>query len=306
MIRNFLFHRVNPTREKLWDPMDVELFEKCIKYISNKYHVVRFEDLIYSEQLHSKNKMATIMFDDGYKDNIEYAFPILEKYNCKASFYIVTNSIENNIPTWTHILEYLFEHTNKTSINLQFDFIPSELQITTLKTEADRLSYASQLKPFIKKISHEQRTLILDRIAETFSDVQLPQLMMDWNDIQILHQHGHYIGSHTATHLMLGTTNNHQLVLEELTHSGKQIEEKLGYFPLTISYPVGSYTGETKQLAQKAGYQIGLAVKQQIYSPLKSDLFEVDRIELYNESWFKTRLRISNQLEALKKLIRYR
>ena len=61
----------------------------------------------------------------------------------------------------------------------------------------------------------------------------------------------------------------------------------------------------TKQLAEKAGYKIGLAVKQNVHNPQKDDLFEVSRIELYNESWWKTRLRITNTLENIKKTLCY-
>jgi hypothetical protein len=35
-------------------------------------------------------------------------------------------------------------------------------------------------------------------------------------------------------------------------------------------------------------------------------LFEVSRIELYNEPWWKTRLRITNILENIKSLIHYK
>ena len=98
MIYNFLFHRVNPKRDALWDPMDVHLFDRCIKYISKNFDVRLAED-IYINGLKntSRKKVATIMFDDGYKDNFEFAAPILKKYGCKASFYVVTNCIEQNI-----------------------------------------------------------------------------------------------------------------------------------------------------------------------------------------------------------------
>lgn len=56
MIRNFLFHRVNPQRDKLWDPMSVELFDKCICYISKKYDVIQFEELAFSEKYKKNHK----------------------------------------------------------------------------------------------------------------------------------------------------------------------------------------------------------------------------------------------------------
>lgn len=306
MIRNFLFHRVNPLRDKLWDPMDVTLFEKCIQYISSKYEVLVFEELVKSEKINSKNKIATIMFDDGYKDNIEYALPILEKYNCKASFYVVTECIDKNIPTWTHILEYLFQHTAIKKIDLTTNILPKQLQVSSLDTYNDRIQYVSLLKPYLKKMDHLQREQILNIIIQTYSDVELPKIMMDWDDLKLLKSKGHYIGSHTLSHPALGTIENEEILKKELAQSGSRIQEMLGYFPKTISYPVGSYSEKTKQLSKVCGYEIGLAVKQQIYSPQKSNIFEVDRIELYNESWLKTRLRISNKLEEFKKLIRYK
>ena len=129
---------------------------------------------------------------------------------------------------------------------------------------------------------------------------------MNWGDLLELKDRGHYIGSHTVSHSMLGTNNDNKEVLDELILSRQIIKKNLGYFPDTISYPVGSYNSKTKELAKEAGYKIGLAVNQRLYNPKEHDLYEVSRIELYNESWFKTKMRISNKLEDIKNLIGYR
>lgn len=308
MIRNFLFHRVSPERDQLWDPMSVELFDKCIQYISKKYEVVQFEEFVFSGNYkkNNKKKIATIMFDDGYKDNIDFAAPILKKYNLKASFYVVSDCIDKNIPTWTHILEHLFQFTSVENIEMSFDFLSEELKISRLNSHEERLNYVRKLKPFLKKISHDNRNLVLNKVIETYNDIELPKLMMNWDDLRKLKEEGHYIGSHTVSHCMLGTMDNENTIISELTLSGKRIEEQLGHFPITISYPVGSFNNTTKELSQKVGYKIGLAVKQNVHNPQKEDLFEVSRIELYNEPWWKTSMRITNTLENIKTFIRYR
>lgn len=306
MIRNFLFHRVSPERDKLWDPMDVGLFEKCIRYITNNYKVRLLEELVLSPDLLKNGNYATILFDDGYKDNIEYAAPILAKYNCKASFYVVTDCIERNIPTWTHILEHIFQHMQGTDINLTFDFLPEELKVTSLHTDRDRIEYVKKLKPFLKKVSHENREMVMQRVIASSPEVHLPKIMMDWQDLALLKSEGHYIGSHTVSHCMLGTMTDHNEIREELRASAEMIQTRLGHFPMTISYPVGSYNQTTIALSKEAGYSIGLAVRQKIYDPANDSLFEIPRIELYNEPWLKTRLRITNFLETLKSTIRYK
>ena len=105
---------------------------------------------------------------------------------------------------------------------------------------------------------------------------------------------------------MLGTITDIKTQKHELNFSAQRIQQELGYFPKTISYPVGSYNETTIKLSKEAGYELGLAVKQSIYNSEKDTLFELPRIELYNESWWKTKMRISNSLEELKKAIRYR
>lgn len=50
MISNFLFHRVSPQREILWDPIDTKLFELCIKYISNHYDIRLMEEVAFADK----------------------------------------------------------------------------------------------------------------------------------------------------------------------------------------------------------------------------------------------------------------
>jgi peptidoglycan/xylan/chitin deacetylase (PgdA/CDA1 family) len=285
--------------------MDVSLFDKCISYISRNYQVRLLEELVISPEVNTGKEFATILFDDGYKDNLIYAAPILEKYKCRASFYIVTDCIEYNVPTWTHILEHSFQYTIITDINLTFDFLPAELQVTVLPTEASRVDYLRKLIPFLKTLTHDQRSRVITRVRDSFYDVGLPRIMMDWRDLLHLAQAGHYIGSHTVSHAMLGTMIDEDQVRAELRNSGAAIEKNLGYFPKTISYPVGSYNDTTIRISKEVGYEIGLAVKQKPYDPSKDPVFEIPRIELYNEKWYKTLLRIHNVIEPLKSLIRY-
>ncbi len=303
-VRNFLFHRVSPNRDLLWDPMDVKLFELCLAYISRNFDIITIEDIPNIKK--DRNNYATISFDDGYKDNIDYALPILEKYNIKASFYIVTNCIDFNTPTWTYILDYLFTHTLCQSIQLNFDFLPHTMRDVSFKQINSKIEYAKKLKPILKTLNHSQRSKILKEISLAFNDVELPKIMMNWDDLRKLYTLGHNIGSHTVTHSMLGTMDHEDDIRYELTTSRKRIKEELGFFPNSISYPIGSYNQKVIDNSKKVGYTIGIAVKQDIYQSTKDNIFEIPRIELYNESWLKTYLRINHTLEIIKQVFRYK
>ncbi len=304
MISNFLFHRVSPVRDRLWDPMDVTLFEKCIRHISDKYEVRRLED-IDSVDLSGKDKLATILFDDGYKDNIDYAADILSKYKCPASFYVVTDCIDRNIPTWTFNLDYSFEHTCHSEIDMTFDFLPESLRVKNLPTAEARLAYVKKFKAGIKELKHEDRLKALNRVFEKFNDLVFPLIMMNWTDLHQLNAAGHYIGSHSVSHAMLGTMDDESAIRKEVANSARSIEKNLGYLPTTISYPVGSYNQKVIDICKEEGYKAGLAVRRTIFNPKNDSLFEIPRIELYNEPWWKMKLRMSNLLEKIKTVTGY-
>src|ERR1700674_258658 len=101
LVKNFLFHRVSEEIDKQWPPMRPMLFDEIIRTLLKNHKIICLEELLTSPDLRSSKTFATVLFDDGYKDNIEYAAPILKKNNCAASFYVVTDCIDRNIPTWT-------------------------------------------------------------------------------------------------------------------------------------------------------------------------------------------------------------
>ncbi|MGV3631026.1 MAG: polysaccharide deacetylase family protein [Bacteroidota bacterium] len=306
MISNFLFHRVSNETDNLWEPMSPALFEKSISFISRNYEVFTIEEIILSGMKTEGRKIATISFDDGYRDNIEFAAPILEKYNCKASFYVVTECIDLNKPTWTYVIDFIFQNASPDHIELDYDFLPAGLRKAVFARTQDKMQYAARLKPFLKKLDHVQRNTILDQLYNRFSDVRLPEIMMSWDDLAELIRRGHTVGSHSHTHPMLGTIKNEEESLYELQTSFELIREKLGIEPQTISYPLGSYDETIIRQSKEVGYKLGVAVKQEVFFRDQAGIYEIPRIELYSESWFKTRLRITNRLERIKKLIKYK
>lgn len=76
--------------------MDVEIFEKQIKYLLEHGHtIISFSDL---DGLKNKKikKPTIIYFDDGFKDNLVYALPVLKKLKAKATFFVVPKYADEN------------------------------------------------------------------------------------------------------------------------------------------------------------------------------------------------------------------
>ncbi|MGL6154754.1 MAG: polysaccharide deacetylase family protein [Cetobacterium sp.] len=79
----FLYHQVNPKSNV--DPLT---FEEHLKIISNKkMNTITLEE--YGQGNIPKNSML-ITLDDGYYDNYLYVYPLLKKYNMKATIFLNT------------------------------------------------------------------------------------------------------------------------------------------------------------------------------------------------------------------------
>ncbi len=89
-----LYHHVNPSRE-----ITPEGFEKQIEFLSKNGYVSLFLDELvefFKTGKLENEKSVAITFDDGYLDNWLFAYPVLQKYNFKATIFVVTSKIKDD------------------------------------------------------------------------------------------------------------------------------------------------------------------------------------------------------------------
>lgn len=304
IIRNFLFHRVSPETEAMWPPMKPELFTRIIKQLVRDFTVVPLEHYLNDpKSVVTKKKMATVLFDDGYKDNIEYAAPILKELNCPASFYVVTDCINKNIPTWTYILDNFLTKTRAEKIEFPFDFVPEKFKSVQTKINKKLNPVINELKPWMKKLSNPQRLLILQSLTDQCRDVQTPEKkMMNWDDVRQLQSDGFIIGSHSHTHPCLSSLTDIAEIKDELNLSREKIRAETGQSPQTISYPMNDYDERVMRVAKEEGYEYGLAVGERFYTVGKYDIYSIPRSELHQEPWWKVQIRIRGVYTGIKKV----
>jgi len=88
---SFKFRRISLIRIICFHSIENELiFEKKIVFLKNNYSIKNINDF-YTNKLELKKINVIITFDDGYKNWISNALPILEKHNIPAIFFV--NSI---------------------------------------------------------------------------------------------------------------------------------------------------------------------------------------------------------------------
>ncbi len=86
-------------------------FEAQLAYLRQAgYQTISMKDLTYALSGHTTlpAKPIVISFDDGYRDNYEYAFPLLRKYGYTGIFFLFTQVVDwyhENYVTWEMVQE---------------------------------------------------------------------------------------------------------------------------------------------------------------------------------------------------------
>lgn len=87
-----MYHAVD---DNVWGYADLfispETMESHLQYLTeNGFDLIHFEDL---KNLDQYDKPVILTVDDGYLDNYTNLYPLLQKYNAKATIFVVTSSI---------------------------------------------------------------------------------------------------------------------------------------------------------------------------------------------------------------------
>jgi peptidoglycan/xylan/chitin deacetylase (PgdA/CDA1 family) len=86
-----------------------ETFQRQMGFLKrHHYNVVTLKTIadLIRDRKKIPPKTLAITFDDGYKDNYTYAFPILKKYNFPATIFIIINEVgrpEDDRLSWDEI-----------------------------------------------------------------------------------------------------------------------------------------------------------------------------------------------------------
>jgi len=122
------YHQINNESHNALTLSDTE-FEAQIKYLAQEGYTAISPDqladyLQYGKEL--PNKPILITFDDGYEDNYQVAYPILQRYHYKATIFLITDFVGNNSRylTWKQIKEMSDNGINFESHTLSHIILP--------------------------------------------------------------------------------------------------------------------------------------------------------------------------------------
>ncbi len=198
-----------------------------------------------------------VTFDDGYRNNLSLAAPILLRLGIPAAFFLSTGYIGTDRLLWPLEIDARLAQ----SAGCVFDGRPLPA------SRAGQAAMARNLRQRWKLLPDDQRLneMALFREATVLDpsgvDSELNRFLT-WDEARSLRGHGFNIGSHTVEHPILSRLSPEAL-LRELRGSKLQLEKELGVPADSLAFPNGGasdYTPEVIEATRQAGYQSAFAV----------------------------------------------
>ena len=272
-----MFHEIHePGDGELRTGVPVTFFAELLPWLQNNgWRIVSMDECArLLEEQDSGSRFVVITFDDGYRDNVTKALPLLERYNAPFTVYIPTGAIDRTLPSWWLGLRELFRG------NAALDFSPMDTRFHC--TSADEKGAA--LEDVCSWIHADYRRLSsLDSVFEAHG-ISLPAL----NDAYFLDQNGLIqlaahplatIGGHTVSHPPLTLLEDSE-ALGEMADNRRYLTDLLQREIRHFAYPYGNCGSREFSIAERAGFTTAVTTRDSSVIDVDDATYALPRLGL--------------------------
>jgi peptidoglycan/xylan/chitin deacetylase (PgdA/CDA1 family) len=276
-----MYHRVSKVDNWSLKPESPDNFQMQIEYLCNNYEILSLGKLVQAIEQGKPLPIKGVIFtfDDGYKDNYTYAYPILKKHRIPATIFLTTGHIGGENLFWWDKVNYVIHKTLATQISLD------SLGSYSLVSELDKTYSSLMIVEKLKTLPEESKNTLIKTLLE-ISGIDIPhdlgeKMILSWEEIREMSNDGIDFGAHSVNHPILTKIPLTQ-ARWEIKQSRKDIEEKLGKQITAFSYPNGNFNLELINIAKSLGFSCAVSVNPKLVSP-GADLYALGRIGTNND-----------------------
>jgi peptidoglycan/xylan/chitin deacetylase (PgdA/CDA1 family) len=252
-----MYHSISRRRPDRFNVcVDPDLFAEQLQLLRDRFHVVSLDELrsalVRDQRL---TRAVAITFDDGYRDNLLVAKPLLERHGLPATVFIATGFVGSGRDFWWHELDAVC-----TSGGLKLWPLWEELG----------------------PLPHEERLARLDALwASSGAARPEPSMSLDRTELERLADGGLIgLGAHTVTHPLLSSLPGPQQ-RQEIEDSSAYLTELVGRPVRDFCYPHGDFSPETAALVESAGFETASTTRSAPVTRETSPL-ELPRVAVMN------------------------
>jgi peptidoglycan/xylan/chitin deacetylase (PgdA/CDA1 family) len=226
----------------------------------------------------SVGRLAVLTFDDGFRNVVRHAYPIMKEYDAKGCFFVVSNFVGNRTLLWTDTVETWIRAHAPETLHVE---IEGGIVRYPLDTKARVNTAMMDLKSRLRKLPNDvrMRWMAESGMTDTAFIEQAPEEFApaNWEELQALDPSILEIGSHTQNHPNCDTIRERRELEMEIAGSKQEIETRLGRKIEHFCYPAGAFNPETIEAVRGAGYVSAVTTIQGFARP-GTDLFTLSRI----------------------------
>ncbi|MEX0590965.1 MAG: polysaccharide deacetylase family protein [Xanthobacteraceae bacterium] len=266
-------HHVRPARDGSFQPnrlleIDPHFLERTIVHLRKRGIELVSIDEVWRrlvEQDFSRQFVA-ITFDDGYRDNLEHAWPVLRRHEVPFTLYIATNFPDRLGELWWIALEQVVAKSDRLVLE-----IDGTTRFFNCANAGAKRKVFSEVYWWLRSIEDEEefRRAMRDICARYGVDLKAPcgKLCMDWAEIARLADDPLCtVGAHTVTHCFL-TKVSDKVARSEMKRSAEVIEAALGKKPKHFSFPYGEAGAREFALAAEIGFKTAVTTRAGVLAP---------------------------------------
>ena len=261
-----MYHRVlppdHPEMPILQPGMVVhpQTFRMHLRVLKARFDILHLDDWLQrvAQGQPVPKKACAITFDDGWRDNYDYAFPLLQEFALPATIFLVSDKVGTPESFWPERLARILWHGgqgqspavwNSTEfawlkqLDTSFPFglrPPMRLEIDAIIQQCKRFTDADL----------QDRLCRMESCSGAAVETAVPDIL-DWDQVRHMAKSGLvHFGSHTRHHVRLSDAVGASILLDEIGTSRKVIESHTHQAAEVFCYPNGNYTPGVKRLVQ--------------------------------------------------------
>ena len=257
-----------------------DLFARQVASLARTYRIVPLGEAVagFLAGRSWPDRGLAITFDDGYRNNLEVAAPILQRLGVPATFFVTAGFVEGRARPWWYDLREIIAQAPGTEL-----LLPGE-PVRDLRTPSARRSCCRMLEWAWAGLPEDDRQRRMRNLSEICQVAEPPlrYTFLSREEVGQLAGQGFELGPHGDTHCSLRAETAAR-VAHEIATSTAFIRSVTGREPKCLAWPYG-HLPATRMLPEQSLVRAGLAAAVSVatgFNNLKVDPVALRRWDLH-------------------------
>jgi peptidoglycan/xylan/chitin deacetylase (PgdA/CDA1 family) len=278
-------------------------FEKHLQLLRDRFEVLSLEQYVdqLGEPRKANSNSVIITFDDGYRDNFLYAFPLLKKYQLPATIFLTTGLVGSDRLPWWERVKWHISQARVSQIQMP------GMNVLPLNKPREKHSAIYSIMRTLKLARSDQIPSMVDDLIRGLgrdpTDEPHERLFLSWEEVRQMHQHDIGFGAHSVSHPNL-TQLDADEVMRELSDSKLAIETNLGKPVHAFAYPFGEqdhFNDRIKAAVKMASFKCAVTALYGHHDQ-NGDIYALRRIPVFSaQNCAVLYMKLSGLLKGLSK-----